>query len=119
MHAADLPDFSGKVVVFYVSDPPAGIDNGVVLEYVELRSHGGRLFLVGRVPEKMDSAWVARLPAGVAWDSVIHYVVFDSREDFERRTSTPRPGLLRRIRANGRITMSCSGQATATLPARR
>ena len=97
MESSDLPDFVGKIVVFYVSSPPAGIDAGVVLEYVEFRSYGGKPFLVGRVPEKIESAWVSRLQAGIAWESVVHYLVFDSREDYERRTLSARQGLLGRL----------------------
>jgi hypothetical protein len=95
--ASDLPDFSGKVVIFYVSNPPAGIDGGVVLEFVEFRLYGGKHYLIGRVPERVESAWVSRLQAGIAWDSVLHYLMFDSREDYERRTSSAKPGLLRRL----------------------
>ena len=33
----ELPDFSGKVVVFYMASPPAGTTNGVIMEEAQFR----------------------------------------------------------------------------------
>jgi hypothetical protein len=86
---AELPDFSGKLVVFYVSSPPAQIKTGVLLQYAEFRRFGERLFVIGHVPENWG--WSSGLQSAVAWDSVIYYLIFDSREDYERRRASARP----------------------------
>ena len=83
-----LPDFNGKVVTFYVADSPPGVEAGIAMEFVEFRSLGGRLFAIGRIPEMVESEWVSRLQSAVAWDSVVHYLVFDSPEDFRKRIAT-------------------------------
>ena len=93
----ELPDFQGKVVLLYLSNPPQTLDAGTLLEYVEFRRFGSKLFLVGRVPEVDDSQWVSRLQSGVAWDSVVNYFIFDSHEDYKLRMSLGRPNLLRRL----------------------
>ena len=93
----ELPDFTGKVVIFYVQHPPPGADSGMAMEYVEFKRLGGRLFAIGRVPENFESEWVSRLPGAVAWDAVVHYLVFDSREDYGRRTASARPTLVQRF----------------------
>jgi hypothetical protein len=92
-----LPEFADKLLIVYVSNPPRGMDAGVFLEFSSFQHYGGRLFLTGRVPEKGDSGWASRLPAAVAWDSVVHYLVFDSRDDYERRTAKEQGTLRRRL----------------------
>ncbi len=92
-----LADFSGKVLVVYVADSPRGIQDGVVFEYPELRNVGGRLFLTGRVPEVQGQEWVASLQTAVAWDSVVSYVVFNSREEYAARTTASRPTAFARL----------------------
>lgn len=89
-----LPDFTGKVVTFYVADAPRAIDAGIAMEYLEFKRFGGRLFVTGRVPEISDSQWVSRLQSAIAWDSVVHYLVFDSQEDFRARMATTKPKIL-------------------------
>lgn len=95
MSTESVPDFSGKVVLLYVADAPHGIADGVVFEYPEFRTMGGRLFLLGRIPEVLGQEWVAKLQTGVAWDSVTSYVLFDSREDYQKRMAAAKPGGLR------------------------
>ena len=90
-----LPDFSGKVVVLYISAAPAAIQNGVVLEYAEFRRYGGRLVVVGRQPHVPGSEWTSNVESGVAWDEVVHWVVFPTREAFLARV--PAPGLWWRL----------------------
>jgi hypothetical protein len=85
MSEDDLPDLAGKFVVVYVSSPPTEMNAGVTLEFGEFRRMGGRLFLLGRLPEKIASEWVVGLQGAVAWDSVVHYVVFRSRDDYQNR----------------------------------
>ena len=95
--ASALPDWSGKLVLLYVSDAPHGVEDGVVFEYPEFRVLGARLFLLGRIPEVHGHEWVAKLQSGVAWDSVVSYVLFDSREDYQQRMATAQPTGLRRL----------------------
>jgi hypothetical protein len=59
------------------------------------------LFLVGRVPEKVEADWASRLLSGIAWDAVVHYLVFDSREEYERRTASGKTGLMSRLLGRG------------------
>jgi hypothetical protein len=98
---ADRPDFSGKVVVFYLANASRDSDSGVVMEYVEFRRFQGRWFLTGRVPEWIDFQWASRLQQAVAWDSVIQYLIFDSREDYERRLALGKPSLAQRLLNRG------------------
>jgi hypothetical protein len=93
----ELPDFSGKVVLFYVASPPAGLANGVIMEQAEFRRFGGKLLVIGRTPDKTDPMWASHLQSGVAWDSMVHYLVFDSRAEYERRMSDATPGLAKRL----------------------
>ncbi len=92
-----LPDFSGKLVAFYVADPSRALSGGVFLEYPEFKVLGGRLFVVGRSPQIHGLDWASNLPATVAWDSVIHYLVFDSREDYLARGKRAPGGFLHRL----------------------
>lgn len=74
----DLPDFTGKVVAVYLANASRGIQDGVILEYATFKNLGGRLFLVGRAPELEGMEWVSHLHGAIAWDSVQHYLIFDS-----------------------------------------
>jgi hypothetical protein len=93
------PDFTGKVVVLYVVNPPRAIQDGVILEYASFQKQGDRFFVVGRVPEiyGKDDEWSSNLQAGVAWDTVCHYLVFNSREDYMRRIGDGNPSLMQRL----------------------
>lgn len=82
-----LPDLSGKVVWFEIAGAPAERE-GVLLEYIEFRCLCNRVFAVGRMAEWDISGWLAGVEAAVAWDSVVHYLVFKSREDYQKRAAT-------------------------------
>ena len=99
MSEEGLPDFYGKVIVVYVANAPHGIQDGIVLEFASIEKYAGRLFIVGRVPSVDGSSgdWSANLQGGVAWDSVAHYLIFDSREDYMRRMRKHNKPLLQRI----------------------
>ena len=81
----DLPDLNGKIV--WVELAASSDPNGVLLEYPEFRREGGRLFLRGRLPGFV-SGWLEGVEAAVAWDAVIHYMVFRSAEDYKARAAT-------------------------------
>ena len=87
MDEDNLPEFKGKVVALYVANPPACLQNGIVFEYASFARQGGRLFVVGRLPEysPYDNNWNAKLQGGIPWDSVVHYILFDSHEDYAKR----------------------------------
>lgn len=99
MTGNDLPDFSGKLVLFYTSDAPRGIQDGILMEYINFTNFGGRLFLTGRIPSVDENGmdWISDLHSGISWDSVIHYVVFKSREDYVSRTGNAKIPLLKRL----------------------
>ena len=81
----DLPDFTGQVIVLYVTNAARPIQDGVVVEYAEFKTIGDRLFITGRVPEIGNDAWVSNLQTAIAWDSVQSYLIFKSREDYLNR----------------------------------
>lgn len=90
------PDFSQKVVWFELAG--AALDRGgVLMEYVEFRSLAGRMFITGRMLESDVSGWLSGVEAGIAWDAVIHYLVFKSREDYAQRSATHKPSLRERV----------------------
>jgi hypothetical protein len=39
-----LPDFGGKLVLFYTANAPRGIQDGVLMEFVNFADFSGRLF---------------------------------------------------------------------------
>lgn len=94
-----LPNFSGKLVLFYTSNSPRGIQDGVLMEFVSFIDYGERLFLTGRIPsvDEKDMDWVSNLQAGISWDDVTHYIVFDSREEYLSRMGVATPSLLQRL----------------------
>jgi hypothetical protein len=95
----ELPDFKGKIVVLYLSNPSRPIQDGIVLEFPEFSQVDNRLFITGRIPEFGGDDWISRLQTGIAWDMVQSYLIFDSREDYLQRfskgKSTIRSWLLR------------------------
>jgi hypothetical protein len=82
----NLPDFTGKLVVFYTVNAPSAIQDGIVLEHASFTEYGDRLFVVGRISSAEDGLeWASGLQAGLAWDHVTHFLILDSREDFLKR----------------------------------
>ena len=86
-----LPDFTGKLVLIYVADAPRAIDTGLLLEYASFKRMDSRLFVVGRASAVAGTEWVSQLPAVVAWDAVVHYLIFDSPEDYLARMKKSEP----------------------------
>lgn len=99
MDTESLPDFHGKLVVFYISNAPDALQDGAVLEYISFKKFGDKLFVVGRVPEidAENGDWIANLQGGIAWDAVTSYLIFDSRENYLSRMGAPRPSLVQRL----------------------
>ena len=101
MSSQHLPDFgSGKVVVLFLSQASGSLDGGVPLVNVEFKWLGERLFVLGQTVGIEGSERRANLEAGVAWDSVHHYLVFPSLQEFAKRASGGRVTLLSRSEAS-------------------
>lgn len=98
MEDKGLPDFSGKVVLFYLKDAPSIADNGVIMEYLTFQKRGDRTFITGRIPELQGMEWIANCQSTIAWDSVIHYIEFKNMEDYKERASTYKPTLMERLK---------------------
>ena len=93
-----VPDFTNKVVLFYLSYASSLTAEGLVLESATFQRYGDRLFVVGRAAHIPHSMWSAGVRAEVAWDCVSSYLVFDSLDDYINRVSSYKPALLERIR---------------------
>ena len=80
----DLPDFSGKLVLFYTRDAPRGIQDGVLMKFISFTQYGDQLFLTGRQArvDKNGIDWTPNMQAAICWNDVTHFVVFDSQEDY-------------------------------------
>jgi hypothetical protein len=77
-----LPNFKGKVI----SVVCGGEDTGRLIRSPHFEKQGGRLFIVGTVPEdSSEDNWMEDLPCAVAWDTVQDYVIFDSMTDYLTR----------------------------------
>ena len=92
----NVPDFAGKVLWFEIAGAPES-RGGILLEYVEFRKFANRVFLVGRMAQWDVSGWLSGTEAAVAWDAVVHYLVFKSREDYQERAATHKPSLRQRV----------------------
>jgi len=78
-------DFSGKIIVFYqatLTGPPS------VLEKVEMRDVGGRVFVMGTRVNTGDKKELGRgCRCALAWDSIEAFDIFDSLEQYRARLS--------------------------------
>lgn len=98
MNEKDLPGFQGKIGIFYLANASHAVQDGVVLEYPTLKAYGDKLFVVGRIPLiEGNENWVSNLQSGIAWESVCHYIIFDSREAYQSRIGSAKIPLLQRI----------------------
>ncbi len=78
-----LPDFSGKVVVLYLSNDTDPQQSGSTMLDGKFQRQGEKLFLCGMIPEGVtDSDWAAGVQMAVAWDRVVEYLVFESMDDY-------------------------------------
>lgn len=79
MNKDSLPDFSGKCISLMLIDEKYSHDlNDPHFEY-----QGGRLFIVGIIPEiSTSSGWSGNQIGGVAWDRVRDYVLFQNFESY-------------------------------------
>ena len=85
--AKDFLNFRGKTVYFYTRDE----SKCLLLTNPAITMVGGRPFLTGTVPTL--GFWSDGLSAGVSWDMVVRYYVYDSLEEYaNRRKSHKRKG---------------------------
>jgi len=84
-----LPDFSGKTVSLAI----IGAESARIIVDPHFTSQGGRLFLIGKIPQgaSLDD-WMEGLEGAVAWDRVEEYVIFESFEDYIKRLKTWKKG---------------------------
>jgi hypothetical protein len=74
-----LPDWSGKCISMNLIDEPHSHD----LENPHFKYHGGRLFIIGTIPDMAtDSGWSANQIGGVAWDLVRDNVLFENLDSY-------------------------------------
>jgi len=77
-----LPQFAGRVLSVLC----AGEDTGQLIYDPSFEEQGGRLFLVGLVPEDASrDNWMEGLTGAIAWETVQDYVIFDSMQDYLTR----------------------------------
>lgn len=79
MNKDSLPDFTGKCISLMLIDEIHSHDlNNPHFEY-----QGGRLFIVGIIPEiSTVTGWSGNQIGGVAWDRVRDYVLFQNFESY-------------------------------------
>ena len=99
MEDKGLPDFSGKVVIFYAKNPSPVWDNGILMEYISFEKREDRIFVVGRMPEGIGENWVANCKSVIEWDSVFHYLEFKNMKDYKDRGSKYKPTLMERLKS--------------------
>lgn len=75
------PDFSGKCISITIKDDSVSHD----LFDAHFENQGGRLFVVGTVPENAtDSDWVAGHINSVAWDRITDYFTFPDMVSYQK-----------------------------------
>jgi hypothetical protein len=80
----DLPDFSGKVVVFYLTNHVTERAGTPVLE-PRFVTEGDRLFVRGAIPPgATQNDWASGATTAISWEHVVEYLVFESLEHYER-----------------------------------
>ncbi len=81
MDKDSLPDFSGKCISLGM----AGSQYGHDLFDPRFEYQGGKLFIIGSVPENSSaSGWDSGKTAALDWEHVRKYTLFDSLEDFHK-----------------------------------
>jgi len=98
----DLPNLDGKLIGLVLAYAPPNQSAMVILERAKLETVAGRIFVTGTIPSDDPDSWVRGLPAGVAWEFVGYYLVFDSLQEYKARVKMTRPPWWRRLlgRAN-------------------
>lgn len=74
-----LPDFSGKCLLLNIEDQHYAFGlNDPHFEY-----QGGRLFIIGHIPEGATSSnWAVGQQRAVLWKKITNYVIFEDQTSF-------------------------------------
>jgi hypothetical protein len=84
MPTTSVPDLSNKVVYIY----QVNRDHEVTLQNPTYEEHGGKLFLVGTIPDGgSNNDWLSGLKTFVSWEHITELVIFDSLEEYLGRLS--------------------------------
>lgn len=76
-----LPDFSGKTISIMLINETHSHD----LDNPHFEYQGGRLFIVGTIPEVATvSGWNAHHVGAVAWDQVRDYTLFPNLDEYAK-----------------------------------
>ena len=74
-----MPDWSGKCISMILMDSAVSHD----LESPRFETLGGRTFIVGTIPKGASvSGWSDLQSAGIAWDRVSNYFLFDDLDSY-------------------------------------
>ena len=72
------PDFAGKIVSL------STYDSVLAIQDPHFEQQGGRLFIIGMVPEGGSrNDWALGTLSAVAWDAVTDYLVFGSLKEYK------------------------------------
>lgn len=76
---------SCRIVLFYLREAASdSVQPGIALVSPRVEHRFGDEFLVGVVPEETND-WASGLHAGVRRREVVHFLEFDSLEDYQQR----------------------------------
>ena len=79
------PEIAGKLLwVHPVREAPKDVQ-GFLIEFPELESRAGKVFLKGRQVNLYNGRWVGYRHMAMAWSAIVHYIVFESRDDYVSR----------------------------------
>ena len=80
-----LPDFTGKCISMLIMDDSVSHD----LCNSHFEYQGGRLFIVGTIPEgSTGSGWNTKCIGAVAWDRVTDYTLFEDQASYTKAIKT-------------------------------
>ena len=81
----NVPEFEGKLLLIYFRSP--GDQQYALIEQAQFETQGGRLFVVGRLPQ-FRGGWGQGLRTAIAWDTIQQYFILDSVEQYEKAGSS-------------------------------
>ena len=87
----DLPvsltpkEIAGKLLWVHTSRVESADAQGFLVEFPVLESRLGKIFLVGRQVQLYGTKWAGYRHVAIAWSAILHYIVFESREDYASR----------------------------------
>ncbi len=87
----NVPDFAGKIVLLSYGEYQGESHAGILLEQASFQQFDGSQFIIGRVPATSGSTWAAGVEHSVAWDAVLHFMIFESRADYNLREKLGQP----------------------------